>query len=42
MFYGARSARVHDPFGHVWMLVSWEKDLDRVEMKRRGKEFLGR
>jgi PhnB protein len=41
MFYGASSASVRDPFGHVWVLLSWKEDLDPAEMERRGKEFLG-
>ena len=41
MFYGASSASVRDPFGHVWVLLSWREDLDPAEMERRGKEFLG-
>jgi PhnB protein len=41
MFYGATSASVRDPFGHVWVLLSWKEDLDPAEMERRGKEFLG-
>jgi PhnB protein len=41
MFYGASSASVRDPFGHVWVLLSWKEDLDPIEMERRGKEFLG-
>jgi PhnB protein len=36
MFYGARSASVRDPFGHVWVLLSWKEDLSPVEMERRG------
>jgi PhnB protein len=39
MFYGASSASVRDPFGHVWVLLSWKEDLDPAEMERRGKEF---
>jgi PhnB protein len=42
MFYGASSASVRDPFGHVWVLLSWKEDLAPAEMERRGKEFLGR
>jgi hypothetical protein len=42
MFYGASSASVRDPFGHVWVLLSWKEDLDPAEMERRGREFLGR
>ena len=41
MFYGANSSSVRDPFGHVWVLLSWKEDLDPAEMERRGKEFLG-
>ena len=26
MFYGANSASVRDPFGHVWVLLSWKQD----------------
>ena len=40
MFYGANSASVRDPFGHVWVLLSWTEDLDPAEMERRGKKFL--
>jgi PhnB protein len=41
MFYGASSAGVRHPFGHVWVLLSWKEDLDPAEMERRRKEFLG-
>jgi PhnB protein len=41
MFYGANSASVRDPFGHVWVLLSWTEDLDPAEMQRRGNGFLG-
>jgi len=40
MFYGANSASVRDPFGHIWVLLSWKEDLEPAEMERRGKEFL--
>ena len=39
MFYGANSASVRDPFGHVWVLLVWKEDLDPAEMERRGKAF---
>jgi PhnB protein len=42
MFYGASSASVRDPFGHVWVLLSWREDLSPAEMERRGKAILGR
>ena len=41
MFYGANSASVRDPFGHVWVLLTWKEDLDSAEMERRGKAFFG-
>lgn len=40
MFYGANSASVRDPFGHVWVLLSWKEDLDPSEMERRGNALL--
>ena len=38
MFYGASSASVRDPFGHVWFMLSWKQDLAPAEMERRGRE----
>jgi PhnB protein len=35
MFYGANSASVRDPFGHVWVLLTWQEDLEPAEMVRR-------
>jgi PhnB protein len=40
LFYGASSASVRDPFGHVWVLLTWKEDLDPAEMERRGRAFL--
>ncbi|HEU4616524.1 MAG TPA: VOC family protein, partial [Gammaproteobacteria bacterium] len=40
MFYGANSASVRDPFGHVWVLLSWKEDLPPAEMERRGNALL--
>jgi len=40
MFYGANSASVRDPFGHVWVLLSWKQDLEPAEMERRGNALL--
>jgi PhnB protein len=37
MFYGARSASVRDPFGHVWVLLIWTEDLPPAEMERRAR-----
>jgi PhnB protein len=40
MFYGASSASVRDPYGHVWVILSWKQDLDPAEMERRGNALL--
>jgi PhnB protein len=40
MFYGASSASLRDPFGHVWVLLTWKDDLSPTEMERRGKAAL--
>lgn len=40
MFYGATSGSVRDPFGHVWVLLSWKEDLDPAEIERRGSALL--
>jgi PhnB protein len=42
MFYGANSASVRDPYGHVWVLLSWKQDLDPAEMERRGNALSAR
>ncbi|MBZ9959315.1 hypothetical protein LB550_13525 [Mesorhizobium sp. BR1-1-14] len=41
MLYGANSASVRDPFGHVWVLLTWKDDLSPTEMERRDKAILG-
>lgn len=40
MAYGANSASVLDPFGHVWVLLTWKEDLAPAEMERRGRAAL--
>jgi PhnB protein len=40
LFYGANSASVRDPFGHVWVLLSWKEDLEPAEIERRGNALL--
>jgi PhnB protein len=40
MFYGANSVSVRDPFGHVWVLLSWKEDLEPAEIERRGTDLL--
>jgi PhnB protein len=39
-FYGASSASVREPFGHVWVLLTWREDLELAEVERRGNELL--
>ncbi|HEY3814809.1 MAG TPA: VOC family protein [Caulobacteraceae bacterium] len=40
MFYGATSGSVRDPYGHVWVLLTWQEDLSAAEMQRRGEALL--
>jgi PhnB protein len=40
MFYGASAGSVRDPFGHVWVLLSWKEDPDAAEIERRGTALL--
>jgi PhnB protein len=40
MFYGANSASVRDPYGHVWVMLTWKQDLAPAEMERRGNALL--
>jgi PhnB protein len=42
MFYGANSASLRDPFGHVWVLLAWKENLEPAEMERRGNALLSR
>lgn len=40
MFYGASSASVRDPYGHVWVLLTWKENVPPAEMERRGNAAL--
>ena len=40
-FYGERSSKVLDPFGHEWFLGSEIEEVSREEMQRRFNEMLG-
>lgn len=40
MFYGARTAMLRDPFGHVWVLLTHQHDLNTEEITRRGQALL--
>jgi len=39
-FYGKRSGRFEDPFGHVWILSTHVEDLSSEEMQRRYHDYL--
>lgn len=34
-FYGDRSGRIEDPFGHVWTISTHKEDVSEEEMQRR-------
>lgn len=40
-FYGDRSGRLEDPFGHVWILATHREDMGAAEMERRAAELFG-
>lgn len=37
MFYGDRAGMLQDPFGHIWVLLTHQEDLEPAEIKRRGE-----
>jgi uncharacterized glyoxalase superfamily protein PhnB len=39
MFWGDRTGRLEDPFGHVWTLAQHIKDLTPAEMKAAHEAF---
>jgi uncharacterized glyoxalase superfamily protein PhnB len=39
-FYGERSSRVRDPFGHEWLLGHSIEAVEPAEMQRRYTEML--
>jgi PhnB protein len=39
-FYGDRSGRLTDPFGHVWSFATHVEDVSPAEMDRRFKEMM--
>lgn len=39
-FYGDRSGRIEDPFGHLWTISTHKEDVSVEEMQRRFKEFM--
>ncbi len=40
-FYGDRTAKLVDPFGHVWHFATHVEDVTPEEMKRRQQEMFG-
>jgi PhnB protein len=38
-FYGDRSGRIADPFGHVWILATHKEDVTVEEMRRRAEAW---
>ena len=39
-FYGDRSGRVADPFGHTWMLATHKEDMTPQVMQQRMEEWM--
>jgi len=39
-FYGDRSGRLADPFGHLWIVSTHKEDVSPSEMQRRMDELL--
>ena len=39
-FYGYRSGRIQDPFGHIWIVSKMLEELSPEEMQRRMDEWL--
>lgn len=39
-FYGDRSGRIQDPFGHVWIISTHIEDVPPKEVGRRAKAFM--
>ena len=40
-FYGDRSGKLEDPFGHIWWFATHKEDLTPEEIKRRATELYG-
>jgi PhnB protein len=40
-FYGDRTARLIDPFGHTWHFATHVEDVTPEEMERRSREMFG-
>jgi uncharacterized glyoxalase superfamily protein PhnB len=42
MFWGDRTGRLEDPFGHIWVLAQHVKDVTSAEMKAGQDAFMAR
>jgi PhnB protein len=40
-FYGDRTAKLADPFGHIWHLATRQENVPPAEMQRRASELFG-
>ncbi|MBV9959061.1 MAG: VOC family protein [Acidobacteria bacterium] len=40
-FYGDRSGRLEDPYGHIWGIATHKEDLSEEEVKRRAAAMFG-
>jgi PhnB protein len=39
-FYGDRSGRLEDPFGHIWIVATHKEDVSSEEMQKRFKAMM--
>ena len=39
-FYGDRSGRLADPFGHIWIVSTHKEDLSPEEMRERASSYM--
>jgi PhnB protein len=39
MFWGDRTSRIRDPFGHEWSISTHKEDVPPAEMEKRAKDF---
>ncbi len=40
-FYGDRSGRLEDPFGHIWLIATHKEDVSPEEMQKRFEAIAG-
>jgi len=38
-FYGDRSGRIEDPFGHIWIISTHKEDVTPAEMQKRMEAY---